>query len=1024
MTKKVLNNLKLRFVLLMTGACLIFIPGFSQSVPYPAAPLDQSFIPPSPNAQGFQTYGNTPMALYEGLPAISIPIYEVKCGSLSVPISLSYNYAGLQPLEDASWVGLGWNLNVGGVITRIPEGNIDGSEYAGYNYGEYSIVDSLQPANNTFLGLAYNNFSYTSYDLALDVFDCELNGISGKFFWYKGKAYMMSYNKDLAVSWPSPSSNITVTTKDGVICTFGAQESTTSNQSWQGHKIVRTYASAWFLTSMISPDKKDTILFNYANYSWQQAQIPYLYSYVMSNAVGQSDLGASTDFLMTPTIQTKILQSISCRNVTVNFVPDPQLRTDVLGNSPKLEEIDVIDNLTGTVVRKNAFTYDYFIGQNGSNFDTTASGKRLYLKTFQVVNPTASSDTQAYKFKYGACCAFPEKGTTGTDYWGFYNGADLNTDGLPPPSLGFYNPAPPVNFTFPVGSRSPNFDACSEGAMDTLFYPTGGFTVFQYELNNYKDASHASADGPGIRINSIKDYTSGIDFPATQRYYTYLADDGSSSSGRMTNFPNFSGPSFSANSNSYTAYIASNNGAGVGGTNPGFYYTKVTEMTSSGSEVHKTDYYFNNFSTSLFADVRPTTEVDYLYGPATGSFKPLKVTTNTYGGAQDTSFLFGTPYMQSYTFTTNCNTCIPIYTYGYTSGYARAQWINIASSQVKEYDAAGDSMTTTTTFNYNSVRNVSSIQQTLADGNSIVKIFKYPEDYTSSLTGNMITNRVLSPVIEQQTWYQSPGGGTSGLIAGQVTSYDQNIFRPVGVYNVETTSPLYSLNNQTTSGGLYNTLLPDSRYLLHQSIFYDSNNNVKQYNKTNDISTCILWNYIHSLPVAQVMNATADQVAYTSFEADGTGSWNILSLSRDTTTSITGRSSYNLSNGSISRTSLTSSNNYVVSYWSRNGSYNVSGSTSTVTGKTVNGWTYYEHAVSGTTSVTISGTGSIDELRLYPKDAQMSTTTYQPLVGKTSECDAGNRIQYYIYDGFGRLKVVKDQDGNIIKTTDYHYRAQ
>jgi len=964
------------------------------------------------------------MALYEGLPSISIPVYEVKCGSLSVPISLSYNYSGLQPLEDASWVGLGWNLNAGGVITRIPEGNIDGSEQTGYNYGEYSIVDSLQPANNTFLGLAYNNYTYTSYDLALDVFDCEFNGISGKFFWNKGKAYMMSYNKDLGVSWPSPSGSITITTKDGVICTFGAQESTTSNQSWQGHKIIRTYISAWFLTSMISADKKDTILFNYGNYSWQQAQIPYQYSYVMSNSVGQSDLGPSTDFLMTPTIQTKILQSITCRNVSVNFIPDAQLRTDILGNSPRLKEIDVIDNISGTVVRKNAFTYDYFLGQNGSNIDTTAAGKRLYLKTFQAVNPMASSDTQAYKFRYnGSCCTLPMKGTTGTDYWGFYNGADYNTDGLPAPSLGFYNPAPPVNFTFPTGTRSPAFYNCSMGVMDTLFYPTGGFTVFQYELNNYRDGSHASADGPGIRINNIKDYASGSDMPATRRYYTYIADDGNSSSGRMTNFPNFTGPSFSANSNSYTAYIANNNGAGVGGVNPGFYYTKVTEMTSSGSEVHKTDYYFSNFSASLFADVRPTTQIDYLYLPATGSFKPLKVTNNTYGGAQDTSFLFGTAYMQSYTFTTNCNQCIPIYTYGLTSSHARAEWTTLTSTQVKEYDAAGDSMTTTTALSYDSVRNVSSVQQTLVDGNAIIKKFKYPENYTNSLTGNMVANRVLSPVIEQQTWYQSSGGGTSGLITGQVTAYDQNIFRPVGIYKVETTSPLYSLNNQTTTAGLYNTLLPDSRYLIHQSIFYDSNNNVKQFSKTNDISTSIIWDYLHSMAVAEINNATVDQAAYTSFEADGNGSWDVPFLSRDTT-AITGKYSYKLSNGSITRTGLTSSNVYVVSYWSRNGSYSVSGSTAIITGKTVNGWTYYEHAVSGITSTTISGTGNIDELRLYPKNAQMSTSTFLPLVGKTSECDAGNRIKYYLYDGFGRLKVVKDQDGNIIKTVDYHYRAQ
>ena len=54
----------------------------------------------------------------------------------------------------------------------------------------------------------------------------------------------------------------------------------------------------------------------------------------------------------------------------------------------------------------------------------------------------------------------------------------------------------------------------------------------------------------------------------------------------------------------------------------------------------------------------------------------------------------------------------------------------------------------------------------------------------------------------------------------------------------------------------------------------------------------------------------------------------------------------------------------------------------------------------------------------------MSTYTYTPLVGITSECDADNRINYYQYDALGRLKLIKDQDGNVVKTMTYHYRTQ
>jgi YD repeat-containing protein len=53
----------------------------------------------------------------------------------------------------------------------------------------------------------------------------------------------------------------------------------------------------------------------------------------------------------------------------------------------------------------------------------------------------------------------------------------------------------------------------------------------------------------------------------------------------------------------------------------------------------------------------------------------------------------------------------------------------------------------------------------------------------------------------------------------------------------------------------------------------------------------------------------------------------------------------------------------------------------------------------------------------------MTTYTYDPLVGMTSQCDVANRITYYEYDEMGRLKDVKDQDGNVIKTYDYHYHT-
>jgi hypothetical protein len=187
-----------------------------------------------------------------------------------------------------------------------------------------------------------------------------------------------------------------------------------------------------------------------------------------------------------------------------------------------------------------------------------------------------------------------------------------------------------------------------------------------------------------------------------------------------------------------------------------------------------------------------------------------------------------------------------------------------------------------------------------------------------------------------------------------------------------------------------------------------------------------LWDYNGELPVATVANVDSADVAYTSFEADGTGNWVVGSAIRDTTQGITGTRSYLLSNGTISKGGLTSTKTYVVSYWTKNTApLTITG---TITGypkkgATLNGWTYYEHQVTGQTSVTLSGTGNIDEVRLYPNDAQMKTFTYDPLVGITSEADAKDQVSYYEYDTFQRLINIKDQYGNIIKHFSYHYQS-
>ena len=77
-----------------------------------------------------------------------------------------------------------------------------------------------------------------------------------------------------------------------------------------------------------------------------------------------------------------------------------------------------------------------------------------------------------------------------------------------------------------------------------------------------------------------------------------------------------------------------------------------------------------------------------------------------------------------------------------------------------------------------------------------------------------------------------------------------------------------------------------------------------------------------------------------------------------------------------------------------------------------------------TNGMTLSDGTRFDEVRVYPADALMTTYTYDPLVGMTSSTDEKNVTTYYEYDNFGRVKTIKDDKGNILKTYDYHYAGQ
>lgn len=216
-----------------------------------------------------------------------------------------------------------------------------------------------------------------------------------------------------------------------------------------------------------------------------------------------------------------------------------------------------------------------------------------------------------------------------------------------------------------------------------------------------------------------------------------------------------------------------------------------------------------------------------------------------------------------------------------------------------------------------------------------------------------------------------------------------------------------------------------SKYKVIQEFGYNSSSNLTGVKDEGGRTISNIYDYDDKYVVASVINADAvnDKKAYTSFETSATGGWTLGGAAAySTSASVTGTRSFILSAGKSFYSTLNTGKQHVVSFWATTGTISLSGGASLLkSAPTINGFTYYEYLIAqGTGSITVSGTGTIDELRLFPEAARMRTVTYDLVIGKTSECDENNRITYYEYDKLGRLKFIKDEKRNVVKMYEYN----
>ena len=450
----------------------------------------------SPNASSLGQYGNTDIGLYTGVPKINIPLYEIKETGMTLPIDLNYNAGGIKVTEYASFVGLGWNLNAGGVINRSMYGTPD-------ELRNFSFPIPTAPTSQELEDMATGQRDYQP-----DVFYFNFSGKSGKFFLGQNdEITIIPYQKinivPLRTNGISDLQGWRVTTEDGVVYEFRDYEktknvgyepnNTSSDPSAPGPGNPPASINSWYMTQII-PVVGNAINFTYENYTLSYDMPSSQQRYVLLNpaGVGPPPRQEFTSNVNRTTSESKRLKIISFSNGKIEFNYDKD-RRDLIGD--KMLTSIKIKTLEGLVKKEYRFGYKYMIGTSMVDVDGTGTGfednflqydqyqtkhRRLALESVKEIS-SVNQQGMVYFMEYET--GLPPRDSKSRDHWGYYNGYTFaGNDFLPYQLVGNYLSSD----SYVLMGKDPNLASCKSGTLKKITYPTGGSTEFNYELHQVK----------------------------------------------------------------------------------------------------------------------------------------------------------------------------------------------------------------------------------------------------------------------------------------------------------------------------------------------------------------------------------------------------------------------------------------------------------------------------------------------------------------------------------------------------------
>lgn len=506
----------------------------------------------SPQVEAMMRYDNSSVNLNTGTVSLTVPLVEFDDPDFDVDVSITYSSDGFKPLQPDNFVGMGWRLNCGGVITRevhgIPDefNNIhtDGGFVGCYEIPNLKGFRMGTPADASFMDMVVNPGNLDGQfrqayieegtrkivvrnngdtEMSPDLYRFSFGSHSGQFMYDLdgtlkvvsdgGGRYLVEFH----------GAAIHIITDDGYRYIFGGdyQALEYTALTWKdfsdGHASVDIYImsnrehkreiTAYHLTKVVAPNGREL---NYV-YESMPSQIlenepvkminntlnnttPYLEEYKKFYQVIPSMKGEHIDSdLETCSISYTVNKVALLRSI---YVDDKSIKFSYGNYSspyfclPRQHAWSNYQFVSGCGARLNSIK-----ATNGiSNFTETVdlgyqeNYGRLLLKEIQ------HSTTGTFSFDYYSSRTFDKSLTIDIDKWGFWSGAGANTSIKQLADTDRLNQIDPVTGEFyrvpNDTNREPTGAEYNVFMLQKVTYPTGGNMTYEYEPHTYSRYLH------------------------------------------------------------------------------------------------------------------------------------------------------------------------------------------------------------------------------------------------------------------------------------------------------------------------------------------------------------------------------------------------------------------------------------------------------------------------------------------------------------------------------------------------------